>query len=160
MWERLSTGPRVWFEQHASFLERVNMSSGSATTPPSPLDRRASGVLLHVTSLPSPYGIGDFGPTALSWIDRLDQAGQTWWQTLPFGPAGAGTSPYQPLSSFALDALLISPEWLMEDQLLKPSEAAAHRGFPGESVDYGGVTPFKYRVMKSAWDKLKAGRPG
>ena len=57
--------------------------------PPFPSDYRASGVLLHVTSLPSPYGIGDVGPTALAWIDRLHEAGQSWWQALPVGPKGS-----------------------------------------------------------------------
>jgi 4-alpha-glucanotransferase len=66
---------------------------------------RASGLLLHVTSLPSRYGIGDLGPAALAWIDRLQQAGQSWWQALPLGPTGYGNSPYQPLSSFAGNAL-------------------------------------------------------
>ena len=69
--------------------------------PPFPADYRASGLLLHVTSLPSRYGIGDFGPDALSWIDRLAAAGQSWWQSLPLGPTGYGNSPYQPLSSLA-----------------------------------------------------------
>src|SRR3954454_22283884 len=62
---------------------------------------RASGVLLHVASLPSPHGIGDVGPAALAWMDRLHEAGQSWWQTLPLGPTGYGNSPYQALSSFA-----------------------------------------------------------
>ena len=72
------------------------------------LNFRTSGILLHVTSLPSPYGIGDFGPTAISWIDRLCRAGQSWWQALPMGPTGYNNSPYQPLSSFAGNVLLIS----------------------------------------------------
>src|SRR5215469_16586179 len=79
---------------------------------------RASGVLLHVASLPSPYGIGDVGPGALAWIDRLHAAGQTWWQMLPLGPTGFGNSPYQPLSSFAGNELLISPDQLIKDGLL------------------------------------------
>ena len=66
-----------------------------------PPEYRASGLLLHVTSLPSPYGIGDVGPAALKWIDRLHDAGQSWWQSLPLGPTGYGNSPYQSLSSFA-----------------------------------------------------------
>ena len=76
---------------------------------PFPPEYRASGVLLHVTSLPSRYGIGDLGPSARAWIDRLADAGQSWWQSLPLGPAGYGNSPYQPLSSFAGNELLVSP---------------------------------------------------
>ena len=63
--------------------------------PPFPPEYRASGVLLHVSSLPSPYGIGDVGPAAFAWIDRLHEAGQSWWQALPLGPTGYGNSPYQ-----------------------------------------------------------------
>ena len=90
--------------------------------PPFPADYRASGILLHVTSLPSPYGIGDVGPSAIAWIDRLHQAGQTYWQALPLGPTGYGDSPYQALSSFAGNALLISPEWLIEDGFVRASD--------------------------------------
>jgi len=69
--------------------------------PPFPPDYRASGVLLHVTSLPSPYGVGDVGAAALAWIDQLREAGQGWWQALPLGPTGFGDSPYQCFSAFA-----------------------------------------------------------
>src|SRR5258705_7446537 len=74
-----------------------------------PPDYRAAGVLLHVTSLPSPYGVGDVGGAALAWIDHLREAGQSWWQVLPLGPTGYGDSPYQSLSSFAGNELLVSP---------------------------------------------------
>jgi hypothetical protein len=63
--------------------------------PPFPAQYRASAVLLHVTSLPSPYGVGDVGPAALKWIDQLHEAGQAWWQALPLGPPGYGNSPYR-----------------------------------------------------------------
>src|SRR5262245_62896999 len=89
-----------------------------------PAGYRASGILLHVTSLPSPYGIGDVGPAAMAWVDRLHDAGQSWWQALPLGPTGYGDSPYQSLSSFAGNSLLISPDWLIEDELLKPSDCS------------------------------------
>ena len=74
---------------------------------------RGAGMLLHVTSLPSQYGIGDIGPAAFRWIDRLSDAGQTWWQALPLGPTGYANSPYQALSSFAGNWLLISPDALI-----------------------------------------------
>src|SRR4029453_19253332 len=90
--------------------------------PPFPADYRASGVLLHLTSLPSKFGIGDVGPTAVAWIDRLHETGQRWWQALPLGPTGYGDSPYQALSSFAGNALLVSPDWLIEDGLLRASD--------------------------------------
>src|SRR4029450_718627 len=80
--------------------------------PPFPAEYRASGLLLHATSLPSSYGIGDLGPAAVAWVDRLHEAGQSWWQGVPPAPTGYGDSPYQSLSSFAGNPLLISPDWL------------------------------------------------
>jgi 4-alpha-glucanotransferase len=83
---------------------------------------RASNLLLHVTSVPSPYGIVAVEPAACKWIDRLHEAGQSWWQALPLGPTGYGNSPHQSLSSFAGNGLLISPDWLIEDGLLRASD--------------------------------------
>jgi 4-alpha-glucanotransferase len=132
------------------------MSDSGMRMPPFPADYRASGVLLHVTSLPSPHGIGDLGPSAISWINRLRQAGQGWWQSLPLGPTGYGNSPYQPLSSFAGNTLVISPDWLVEDDLLEPSDCA-HEPFPASSVDYDVITPFKRRLLERAWLRFRAG---
>ena len=73
---------------------------------------RGAGLLLHVTSLPSRYGIGDIGPAAFKWIDRLSDTGQGWWQTLSPGPTGYANSPYQEASSFAGNWLLVSPDVL------------------------------------------------
>ena len=100
------------------------MSTRGASVPPFPPGYRASGVLLHVTSLPSPYGIGDLGPAAFAWVDRLHEAGQRWWQALPLGPTGYGDSPYQCLSSFAGNELLISPDGLIDDGLLRAADCA------------------------------------
>jgi 4-alpha-glucanotransferase len=132
------------------------VSHSGVTVPPFAADYRASGILLHVTSLPSPYGIGDFGPVALSWIDQLDQAGQSWWQALPLGPTGYGNSPYQPLSSFASNALLLSPDWLMEEELLSSSDCGDHT-FARTFVDYDRIIPFKYQLLEKAWEKFRAG---
>jgi 4-alpha-glucanotransferase len=117
---------------------------------------RASGLLLHVTSLPSPYGVGDVGPTALSWIDRLAQAGQSWWQMLPLGPTGYGNSPYQSVSSFAGNELFISPDWLIEDEVLRASDCQAP-AFPQNKVDYSAVIPFKRGLLEKAWANFGAG---
>jgi len=87
--------------------------------PPFPREYRASGILLHVTSLPLPYGLGDVGPAALHWLDLLHEARQSWWQALPLGQTGYGNSPYQSLSSFTGNGLLISPDWLIEERALK-----------------------------------------
>src|ERR1043166_7260198 len=116
---------------------------------------RASGLLLHVTSLPSRYGIGDIGPGAMAWIDRLREAGQSWWQALPLGPTGYGNSPYQPLSSFAGNELLVSPDWLMEDALLREEDCEGK--FPRHEIDYDAVIPYKRRLLKTAWANFAAG---
>jgi 4-alpha-glucanotransferase len=117
--------------------------------PPFPPEYRASGLLLHVTSLPSPYGVGDLGSSAYQWIDRLHDAGQRWWQALPLGPTGYGNSPYQSLSSFAGNALLVSPEYLISDGLLRTDDCETH--FSAGSVDYEAVVPFKHRMLEKAW---------
>ena len=119
-----------------------------------PPDYRASGLLLHITSLPSKYGIGDVGPAALAWVDRLRETGQTWWQALPLGPTGYGNSPYQPLCSFAGNELLVSPDWLIEDGLLRGDECEANFA-PGE-IDYDAVLPYKRRLLKTAWTNFAA----
>ena len=117
---------------------------------------RASGVLLHITSLPSPYGIGDMGPAAFAWVDRLHEAGQSWWQALPLGPTGYGDSPYQALSSFASNGLLISPELLVEDGLLQANACEAS-SFPADFVDYRAVIQFKHRLLDQIWGNFIAG---
>jgi 4-alpha-glucanotransferase len=132
------------------------MTRDRVRMPPFTPDYRGSGILLHVTSLPSPYGIGDIGPAALSWIDLLSRAGQGWWQVLPLGPIGYGNSPYQPLSSFAGNAVLISPDWLIEDGLLRAADCA-HDPFPPDTTDYDSVIPFKSRLIEKAWDNFRAG---
>jgi len=129
--------------------------SAPVNVPPFPAVYRSSGVLLHVTSLPSRYGIGDLGPAAFSWIDRLHDAGQSWWQSLPLGPTGYGNSPYQSLSSFAGNGLLISPDRLIEDGLLRAGDCDAQ--FSSDAVDYDAVVPFKHRLLEKAWTYFKSG---
>jgi 4-alpha-glucanotransferase len=124
--------------------------------PPFPAEYRASGLLLHVTSLPSPYGIGDLGPAAVAWVDWLHDAGQTWWQALPLGPTGYGDSPYQSLSSFAGNPLLISPDWLVEDELLTPSDCAGGP-WSATAVDFDAVGRFKSILLDKAWKNLTGG---
>ena len=119
-------------------------------------DYRASGILAHVTSLPSDRGIGDFGPAARQWIDRLQDAGQSWWQVLPLGPIGDGDSPYSSPSSFAANELLISPDDLIDDGLLRPGDCT--ESVPATaSVDYPVVIAFKQRLVGDAWRGFLAG---
>ncbi len=101
------------------------------------LEQRRCGLLLHPTSLPSTYGIGDFGPAAFSWLDWLASTGSTLWQVLPLGPTGYGDSPYQSFSSFAGNALLISPELLIEDGLLDPRNSSSWIGRRAWSTSAG-----------------------
>jgi 4-alpha-glucanotransferase len=132
------------------------MTDRCAGVPPFPPGYRASGVLLHVTSLPSAYGIGDLGPSAFGWVDRLRDAGQRWWQALPLGPTGYGDSPYQCLSSFAGNGLLISPDSLIDDGLLATADCAG-QAFSPAAVEYEKVVPFKLRLLKTAWSRFSAG---
>jgi len=133
----------------------MNDANSSADIPPFPPGYRASGLLLHVTSLPSPYGIGDLGPAAFAWIDRLHDAGQGWWQALPLGPTGYGNSPYQSLSSFAGNGLLISPALLIEDGLLSAGDCEA--AFPANTIEYEAVIPFKHGLLEPLWARFRGG---
>jgi 4-alpha-glucanotransferase len=123
--------------------------------PSDPAPRRSGGVLLHPTSLPGPYGIGDLGPTAHAWIDALARAKQTWWQVLPLGPTGYGDSPYQSYSSFAGNLNLLSPELLVQEGLLRRSDLDGVH-FPDGRVDYQNVIPFKQHLLERAWGEFKA----
>ena len=133
----------------------MSVDSAFARVPPFPPGYRASGLLLHVTSLPSRYGIGDLGSSAFSWVDHLHDAGQQWWQALPLGPTGYGNSPYQSLSSFAGNALLISPGELISDGLLQPGDCESD--FPADFVDYDRIIPFKNRLLEKAWTNFNSG---
>src|SRR5947209_4524222 len=97
--------------------------------------QRTAGVLLHVTSLPGPYGVGDLGSVAHWWIDALAEAKQAWWQVLPLVPTGAGYSPYAGSSAFAGSPLLISPDLLIQDGLLGRQDLPPAK-VPDGRVDY------------------------
>jgi 4-alpha-glucanotransferase len=111
--------------------------------------RRTSGILLHPTSLPGPYGIGDLGPGAYRFVDFLAAAGQGLWQMLPFGPTGYGDSPYQCLSAFAGNPLLISPELLLEDGWLDVTDLDPPVAVP-DRVDFGPVREWKSALLALA----------
>src|SRR5207302_4957389 len=118
---------------------------------------RSSGILLHPTSLPGPFGIGDLGPIAFRWIDTLAAMKQAWWQILPLGPTGFGDSPYQSYSAFAGNTTVLSPERLIEDGLL-PKSFAAPQLFPQDRVDFEAVAPFKNAMLRTAWDRFRGGQ--
>lgn len=116
---------------------------------------RTAGVLLHPTSLPGPFGIGDLGPTAYEWVDVLAAAKQSWWQILPLGPTGYADSPYQCFSAFAGNPYLLSPELLVRDGLLTPDDLDPP-DFPAGYVDYGPVIDYKKRLIARAFETFQA----
>ncbi len=116
---------------------------------------RRAGILLHPTSLPGEYGIGDLGPEAYSFVDFLAEAGQTYWQILPLGPTGYGDSPYNCYSAFAGNTLLISPEKLVDDGLLTADQIADVPEFPSDQVDYGGVYEWKNKILLLAFEEFR-----
>jgi 4-alpha-glucanotransferase len=122
-----------------------------------PYPNRSAGILLHPTSLPGPFGIGDLGPAAYHWVDALARARQKWWQILPLGPTGYGDSPYQAFSAFAGNPYLLSPEFLVRDGLLSDSDLAGVQ-FPPGHIDYGPVIEFKIRLGRRAWENFKSGK--
>ena len=118
---------------------------------------RTSGLLLHPTSLPGPFGIGDLGPIAYRWVETLVAMKQSWWQVLPLGPTGASDSPYQSLSAFAGNVNLLSPELLQQGGLVS-ADLWANEHFADGNVEYNRVTPFKAKLLRAAWDGFRAGR--
>lgn len=113
---------------------------------------RFAGVLLHPTSFPSRYGIGDLGKEAYEFIDFLEGAAQKIWQVLPLGPTGFGDSPYQSFSSFAGQPLIISPAKLLEQKLLVEEDLIGMPEWDKKRVDYGEVIAFKTKLLKKAYD--------
>lgn len=124
------------------------------TTPTLP---RSAGILLHPTSLPGPFGVGDLGPVAYRWVETLAAMKQTWWQILPLGPTGPGDSPYQSFSAFAGGIKLLSPE-LLEREGLVSATFWAGKHFPNDYVDYAAVNPFKWALLREAWTGFCSGK--
>ena len=119
------------------------------------LNQRSAGVLLHITSLPGPNGIGDFGPDACRFVDWLCAAGQRIWQWLPTTPIGPGDSPYQGVSAFAGSPWMVALEPLVERGWLKVPELPAG-GFDAHRVDYGRVLPWREAQLRAAAEGFAA----
>jgi 4-alpha-glucanotransferase len=119
--------------------------------------KRSSGILIHPSSFPGPYGIGDLGPAAKRFLDWLSGAGCTLWQVLPLGPTGYGDSPYQCFSAFAGNPYLISPEYLLRDDLLHPDDLREEPDFPAGQVDFGRVIPWKQNLLERAYIRFSNG---
>lgn len=118
--------------------------------------KRSSGILLHPSSLPSPYGIGDLGPQAFQFINWLSSTGCKLWQVLPLGPTGYGDSPYQCFSAFAGNPYLISPDELVADGLLTQDDLNKMKDLPASHVDFGLVIPRKLDLLQQAFSNYQA----
>lgn len=118
---------------------------------------RSSGILLHITSLPSRFGIGDLGKSARNFIDFLKKSSQKYWQILPLGPTGFGDSPYQTFSAFAGNPLLIDPIQLIENGLLSNDDISESLSFPNDYVDYGVVIKYKDTLFRKAFSNFNMG---
>lgn len=120
---------------------------------------RRSGILLHPTSLPGPSGSGDLGDSAYRFVDFVAAAGQTYWQVLPLSPTGYGDSPYQSLSAFAGNPLLISPERLAALGHLSPADLEGRPPFPDGRVDFAAVIPYRTALLEQAFANFQAQAP-
>ena len=119
---------------------------------------RASGILLHPTSLPGRFGIGDLGEWAYRFVDFLVETEQSIWQVLPIGPTSYGDSPYQSLSTFAGNPLLISLDRLVEEGWLAADDLADVPAFPWDRVDFGPVIDYHNRILTLAYQGFRDGR--
>lgn len=117
--------------------------------------KRKSGILLHPTSLPSPYGIGDLGENAYLFMDKLKEGGQSLWQILPLCPIGYGNSPYQSFSAFAGNVLLISPDELVKTGLLAQEDLEPVPYFGGSGTDYDTVKAYKLPLLRKAYQNFQ-----
>lgn len=118
--------------------------------------KRSAGILLHPTSLPSKYGIGDLGPEAYAFVNFLESAGQTLWQVLPLGPTGYGNSPYQSLSAFAGNPLLISPDILIEGGYLSHNDINDIPSFNLHRVEFTEVSHYKNSLLRKAFHHFQS----
>ena len=118
---------------------------------------RSSGILLHPTSLPGRYGVGDLGDAAFGFVDFLVGAKLGIWQVLPLGPTGFSDSPYQCFSAFGGNPLLISPDTLIADGLLTSDDVRAVPPFPADRVDFGPVIAYKRDLLRRAAQRFKTG---
>ena len=118
-------------------------------------ESRCSGILLHITSLPSKFGVGDFGPAAFEFVDSLEQAGQTLWQILPINPPSFGNSPYSCTSAFAISPLFASPELMLRDGLLEDYDLESVLEFSSNRVQYSFVLDFKIQLLSKSYDRFK-----
>jgi len=119
------------------------------------MNPRASGILLHLTSLSNPYPIGDLGPAAAAFVDFMVRSGQRWWQMLPIGPAGEKNSPYKSPSAFGGNPLLVSPDRLVEQGILGRQDIELPISGCEEKVNYPAAARLKLRLLKKAFEHFE-----
>ncbi|MBU2678197.1 MAG: 4-alpha-glucanotransferase, partial [Gammaproteobacteria bacterium] len=126
----------------------------AATAPKMLSDKRQAGVCLHIASLPGPYGIGEIGAPARAFVDTMREMDLGVWQFLPVGPTAYGDSPYQPLSTFAGNEMLIGIGDLVDLGLLEETEVQELTALPEDYVDYGALIPIKNRLLEIATQRF------
>jgi 4-alpha-glucanotransferase len=119
---------------------------------------RSAGILLHPTSLPGKFGIGDLGPNAFRFVDFLKGAGQKLWQVFPLGPTGYGDSPYQCFSAFAGNPLLISPELLYKEGFLNKDDIENTPSFNPHQIDFGNVINYKSNLLRKGFERFSSSK--
>lgn len=124
------------------------------------MNQRASGILLHLTSLSNPYSIGDLGPGAIAFVDFLVESGQRWWQMLPIGPTGQENSPYQSMSAFGGNPLLVSFDRLVEQGFLERSDIKFYVPCNGGQVNYLAAEGFRLGLLKKAFENFENSKNG
>jgi malto-oligosyltrehalose synthase len=155
VWSNVFTGEKGVYDGKLSVGDLLkNFTIGLLNSAPSV--KRSAGIIMHITSLPSPYGIGDLGPEARKFADFLADAGQRYWQLLPVNPteAASGYSPYSAFSSMAGNTLLISPDDLVKDGLLTQTEVAGNYLPETNAVDFDGALTLKKMLFDIAFNRF------
>jgi len=117
---------------------------------------RSSGILLHPTSFPGRYGIGDLGDAAYRFVDFLAETGQSLWQLMPLGPTGFGDSPYASFSAFAGNPMLISPDLLAVENYLNEEDLAQIPDFSADRIEFGPVIEYKKLLLARSYERFQA----
>ena len=118
------------------------------------INYRTAGIILHITSLPGKFGVGDLGSDAYKFVDFLESSGQKLWQILPIGPTGYGDSPYSCFSAFAGNYLFISPELLVEEGLLRKENILDLPNFNSSKVEFGKVHEYKLSLLRKSFENF------
>jgi 4-alpha-glucanotransferase len=135
------------------------VSDPPAAPAPVPARERHAGILLHPTSLPGRFAVGDLGPAAHAFLDWLAAAGLSHWQILPLGPTGLGDSPYNALSTFAGNPVLISPELLAQEGLVTQDDLRSGDAPPAPAAELRAAREFKQKIHRKGWDRFRAEAP-